>query len=126
RWSQNILAQAQRVAQVNYEEAITIANLIPSQVGVYTEAQLQIDTWQQAIVERNYWRNLDQPILPVDHSSGGWQDESTFFNTSGEGQNGPDNPVNSDGSTSSDSDNSSDGDRVLDNRDTNINTNNES
>ncbi|NET49010.1 MAG: chromosome segregation ATPase, partial [Merismopedia sp. SIO2A8] len=42
RWSQNILAQAQRVAQVNYEEAITIANLIPSQVGVYTEAQLQI------------------------------------------------------------------------------------
>ncbi|MGK7891185.1 MAG: hypothetical protein AB4042_17790 [Leptolyngbyaceae cyanobacterium] len=66
RWSQSILTQAQQIASISYQEAIEIANLVPSGTAVYRTTQLQIETWQRAIAQEEQWRNRLAPILPID------------------------------------------------------------
>jgi hypothetical protein len=69
RWGQNILAQAQQMASVSYQDAIAIANLVPSSATTYGAAQLQIETWQRAIAQDEQWRNPVAPVLPTEDTT---------------------------------------------------------
>ena len=65
RWSQKILQYAQETASVDYGEAIAIARMVPPQTDAYASAQLQIETWQRAIAQKEQERVLIEDIAPL-------------------------------------------------------------